>query len=237
MTGWFSGRIFYLETERPDQNCIFKQYVVAHYNVCVQSMTLPKNSQPFINLFYYYFCVVALHQDWLPETIISWNSICVCVFFLNWILFFDLCLCVCVYVDGGGAVTYFLLLCAWSSQSQRLCFSNAQEFFFIGFIHYCFPNLPFYKNGRFRSFHGLEHLVSTVSGRSSRKQAARPPKLCTYFTIVIFLSSLPQSLAHFFAYRFSTIIGCQSTLFYCSHNAYDLKFSALRTRWFQSCLI
>ena len=71
MTGWFSGRIFYLETERPDQNCIFKQYVVAHYNVCVQSMTLPKNSQPFINLFYYYFCVVALHQDWLPETIIS----------------------------------------------------------------------------------------------------------------------------------------------------------------------
>ena len=116
----------------PDQNCIFKQYVVAHCNLCVRSMTLPKNSQPFINLFYYYFCVVALHQDWLPETIISWNSICVCVFFLNWILFFDLCLCVCVCMwRGGGAVTYFLLLCAWSSQSQRLCFSNVQEFFLL----------------------------------------------------------------------------------------------------------
>ena len=115
----------------PDQNCIFKQYVVAHCNLCVRSMTLPKNSQPFINLFYYYFCVVALHQDWLPETIISWNSICVCVFFLNWILFFDLCLCVCVCVYVYLAVTYFLLLCAWSSQSQRLCFSNAQEFFLL----------------------------------------------------------------------------------------------------------
>ena len=127
----------------PDQNCIFKQYVVAHCNLCVRSMTLLKKSQPFINLFYYYYCVVAFHQDWLPETIISWNSICVCVFFLNWILFFDLCLCVCVCVCmWRGAVTYFLLLCAWSSQSQRLCFSNAQEFFYW-FHTLLFPKSPF----------------------------------------------------------------------------------------------